>query len=627
MSCSSESDRPLNILEFQRQPSVDGVTVDVCSTSDCCPDSVSSSLTTTRLQIETAESPCTVESLVLSNEMTYADSKLTFEVTISNTQTKANKRNSLNSTTSAPASTSNVQAFCPFWDASKKKVYDALSWLPKTASLASDSSSSSGCASSMIAASWFSIEKIEPQVKSLDRTYWPSCKFTVADGTAKGAISEQKMIKAYKLKLRPTQQQKATLRHWAGAARYTYNKTSSAMLKATNPHGMNWMGLRNRFVTNKTRAVKGKEPRLNSFFTNKQWLLDTPKAIRLMAVKDAVAARKACFSNLKAGNITHFSSSFRTKRNEKTNGWSLGMDCNNISVSVDDALYIFKDKLGPMHYYKTKQLKKIFGGASKPAHGCRVQKDRYGDYYLVVPVTVKVKTPPTTHTKVLSCDPGEKIYITAYDPSGIAYKIGANASDEILQHLHRLDRGVSKASKLLGRRRREQDLKNTRLRRTIHNLKQELHNQVNNYLVKHSTLLLYPKLDTKRLSSSEHRTLTTKVVRKMMNLGHGAALDKLRNKCKERGVQLIVAAEEYTTQTCPLCGALNSCDHARQYHCRPCGYHMDRDLNGSENVLLKAVARFRVVVPKVIEQDGLNFLTEPLKTGLEGPGRSSESSE
>lgn len=394
-----------------------------------------------------------------------------------------------------------------------------------------------------------------------------------------------------------------------------------------NQFRTNWMKLRNRFVTNKARAVNDEKSRENSFFNNKQWLLDTPKSVRLEAVCDAVTARKACLSNLKAGNITHFKTSFRSKKHETANGWSLGMESNNVLRGEDNELYIFKTKLGSMHYHSTKQLKKMFGGANKPAHGCRLQRDRYGDYFLVVPMTTQIKEQSVTHTKVLSCDPGEKIYITAYDPSGTAYKIGANASDKILQHLQRLDKGVSKASKLMGRPRHDQDLKNIRLRRTIHNLKQELHNQVNNYLVKHSTLLLYPKLDTKRLSSSENRTLTTKVVRKMMNLGHGAALDKLRNKCVERGVRLIVAAEEYTTQTCPLCGALNSCDQARQYHCRPCGYHMDRDLNGSENVLLKAVSRFRVVVPDVPKQDGQNFLTESLKNGLEGPGRSDDSSE
>ena len=119
-------------------------------------------------------------------------------------------------------------------------------------------------------------------------------------------------------------------------------------------------------------------------------------------------------------------------------------------------------------------------------------------------------------------------------------------------------------------------------------MKSELHNQVNNFLTKNTTLLLYPKLDSKKLVQTQSRVLTTKVARLLMNLGHGAALYKLRFKCEERGVHLIVPSEAYTTKTC-ICGAQNDIGSSKLYTCSHCGYKMDRDLHGAQNVMLRTV--------------------------------------
>ncbi|MFM2393169.1 MAG: hypothetical protein RLZZ546_1151, partial [Bacteroidota bacterium] len=109
-----------------------------------------------------------------------------------------------------------------------------------------------------------------------------------------------------------------------------------------------------------------------------------------------------------------------------------------------------------------------------------------------------------------------------------------------------------------------------------------------NIISKSATLILYPKLESKNLSLKNERTLTTKTVRKMLNLGHCNAFNKLKNKCLENGSTLLQVGEHYTTQTCHCCGKLNKCNNERIFNCS-CGYKAERDLNGALNILLKNI--------------------------------------
>jgi hypothetical protein len=95
---------------------------------------------------------------------------------------------------------------------------------------------------------------------------------------------------------------------WSDASRFTYNKTIECLNNPKN-NCFNWTKLRNRFVTSKTRRGT-----INTFFNNKQWLLETPKSIRLSSVKEASKNLKACFTNLKNKNINNFNLQFKSKK-------------------------------------------------------------------------------------------------------------------------------------------------------------------------------------------------------------------------------------------------------------------------------------------------------------------------
>ena len=337
-------------------------------------------------------------------------------------------------------------------------------------------------------------------------------------------------------------------------------------------------------VTKSFRHQKKKNGNKNNFFNDKHWLCDTPAHIRVNAIKEAVKNRKACFTHLRNENIKKFNISYKTKHNQITKGWTIEFDKTNV-FKDKDKLYIYKTKLGEIKYFSTKQLHKLIPNKN-PEHDVKLQKDRYGDYYLILVNDAMSKNPPGSHIDVTSCDPGVSCYLATYSPNGKANMIASHYDRSLLQKLYKLDNMISilsRAKKLNKLKLRDKIL---HLRKKIQNQKNELHNQTNNMLTKNGSLIIYPKLPVVKMTLKAKRQLRTKTVRGMLGLGHGMALDKLKTKCLERGVALMIPNESYTTKTCPKCGIFNKCKNDRTYSCG-CGHNVNRDLHGAQNIFLK----------------------------------------
>ncbi len=568
---------------------------------------------------KTKRSFSTQECQVPNNETTLNDNKNTLTKNVLSNSKSIAKHTIM---ISHPDSISNEEALLPFWKESKKETYTRLSWLQKIDWLGLDTNSSNGYVSNTEQKSWFWNTTITHLPKNSEKTCYPSFRFIVVNGMDKEGtnkkskkaktqkIPPQKVIKkskkmkkkqnksetldndddssivkCFKLKIYPTMEQKIMLNQWAGSSRFTYNKVLHTLNNPKNTM-KDWMRLRNRFVTSKTR--KGTT---NTFFSDKAWLLKTPKSIRLESVKEVCKNRKSCFKNIENGNIDSFNIRFKTKRREKQNGWTIGLEKNNV-VRKENNLFIFPNILGEIRYASTKQLRKLIPN-SKPECDPKIQKDRYGDYYLILSRKLKVKKDNRNeYDSVVSVDRGVKIFAACYDPKGTACLYGKDVDKVLLDMLEELDELISLRDKITDNvnYRRRIDLRIRRKRRRIMNYKKELHNQFNNYLTKNYSLILCPKLDTQKLTLKERRTLKTKTVRAMLNLGHCSAHDKLIEKCKERNVTMLSPSEAYTTKTCPCCGKQKACTNERIRICYSCNYRAERDLNGALNILLRSIA-------------------------------------
>ena len=406
----------------------------------------------------------------------------------------------------------------------------------------------------------------------------------------KGATPKEQ-VRAWKLKLKPTSAQKANLAHWAGCSRFLYNKTVAILSNPKNKTLRDKYRLRNQLCTIKGRDwyEDGKLMKSqNSFYNDKPWLRTCPKAVKQGAIEEARSNLSACFTNKARGNIKAFNTPFRTKKKEMQRGWSIHLEKNNV-CRKGDALFVFPDLLGEVKYCKTKQLHKLMPN-DKPDMDCKLQKDAYGDFYLVLSRRVKGKAAPDEVRNPVAGDPGIRKFLTTYSPTGEAFMLGNRWASVVMEEALKVDRMMSEHAT-------EQDPKKRRwlvermrcIRRRVHNLKAEMHFQCANFLVKRYDLVMLPRLDVNKLVSKGMRRLTTKTARALLHAGHCAFFDLVKAKCWEHGINFLHVREEYTTRNCPHCGTLNDCNGSEVYHCQNCGFKHDRDLVGSLNGLLKGV--------------------------------------
>ena len=497
-------------------------------------------------------------------------------ITLSNQQ---DKEMFLKSQMLDPDSTSRGPDFYEFWDSSRAAVYQKLSWLQETGWHGLDLNSSSGCATSTAPKSWFSTTRMPRQKKSSGKTSCPLFKFTAADGTVDVGMPT-KVTKALKLRLRPTIHQKKILNEWAGCCRFTYNKAIALLLNKQGTH-KHPIALQNRLVIKQKR---GKDT-INSFLAGREWLERCPSAVRKKAVREAKANLQACFTNLRNKNITHFTAPYKTKKKELQTGWSISMEKANVVVKNEKSLYIYGRLLGEMRYFRNKQLRKLIPGVH-PEQDCKLQRDRYGDYYLIVTQT----STPTKKNKdivnVTSVDPGVRKFATTYSNDEVMF-YGNRWATKITQMTLHVDNLCSRKSKAVGKRKWVLQQRINRIRKQIHNCKKEMRYQVANQIVRSSDLVLMPKLSTKDLVIKCKRRLTTKTAKQLLAACHGMFFDHLRLKCHERGKRFMVVSEHYTSKTCPHCGVLNNCNEV--FRCKSCNFVHDRDAVGALNILLRAV--------------------------------------
>lgn len=590
-----KSQLPLISLESAKESLENGVTKGSSKQSGL-PEVCDSSTSQVSTQVSISQklkskksqkSSCTRESLPVNKKTIFKDNKNTSEKMFLTNIVDPNMV-SKKSLTSDPESTSRGQDFYEFWDLSKKEMYQQLSWLQGTALPDLDANSSNGCAQSSELKSWFSTLKIQPLNQNLERTLWQSCRFTVVDGMEceDTKVKQKKIVKAFKLRLNPNKEQKESLNSWAGCSRFLYNKTVSMLTNPKNKTLKDKMKLRNRLVTYQRRG--GENP--NSFYNNKPWLLKCPKNIRAGAVFEACANLKACFSNLKAKNIKHFTSPYRTKKKEQSNGWSISVEKASVKKE-GDSLFVCKDVLKEMRYFGTKQLHKLMP-KEHPEMDCKIQKTKFGEYFLILPVEKTLKPEKKECLNPVAIDPGVRKYLTTYAPnSQESFMMGNRWSTRVTSLLIQLDKMYSERAKKETEesKKKKHAERIKRIRKKVFYLKKEMKDQCAHFLASRYDLVMMPKLETAKMCIKKDRKLKTKTVRSMLQTGHGEFFNKLKEKCLEQGSTFMEVKEHYTSQTCPCCGQLNKCNEV--YHCKKCGFKHDRDLVGSLNIFLKAVRK------------------------------------
>jgi transposase len=368
-------------------------------------------------------------------------------------------------------------------------------------------------------------------------------------------------MRTRKIKINPTKVQKLMLNKFSGSARFTYNTCVASVNEKT--HKNNKFTLRNAFVSAKN----------NVFFENKEWLTETPKVVRQQAVFEAVKNFKSAFSNLRNQNIDKFKVRFKTLRHQRENGYVLGVE--KAVKFKDGVLTILPETIGNVRFFEKPPIVKV------PEAECSIQRDRYGDFWLQVPVYKSVK--PSCCGPVVAIDPGVRTPMTYYSPDGTNGFLGLEMKDRIdviKGCVATVDRRISKANgafrkKLLEHRRR--------LFRKYTHVRDDCHWKLINDLTNTYGGVILPHLQTSRLCGM----LKSKTNREMFGISHFILKERMSQKCEEKGAMFASPTEEYTSKTCGNCGMLNhKLGSSETFRC-PCGLVCHRDLHAARNIYMK----------------------------------------
>lgn len=364
-------------------------------------------------------------------------------------------------------------------------------------------------------------------------------------------ITDENIIRANKICIYPTKEQKNFLLKWCDIYRYVYNQTVKYIRKNKNIK-LNFISLR-KIMKNQLKT------------NNLMWgiIVDSKIPIHTLdnAIKDVCKAYKTAFSNKKNGSI--FRLRYKKMKNLRQTitieSQSFSKKYNSFCINT-----LGKDIKSDESISSTKDSKLMYNkGLNK--------------FYLYIPKEKKKKE-KRNKNKWCSLDPGSRTFITGYSESGV-FKICNNVKEKIESKLRKLD----KIDKYIGRKKPYFKLQNK-----IKNIIDDLHWKTSNYLCKHYDHIILGKLSTKDVVNRKVSNLSNLNKRILHTLAHYKFRERLISKCEEYNIKYDIVDESYTTKTCGNCGILNNkITSEKIFKCENCNISIDRDYNGARNIIIK----------------------------------------
>ena len=415
--------------------------------------------------------------------------------------------------------------------------------------------------------------------------------------TAKKINHINKVIKCDRYYLRMSTFQKNKIFDWMKECQRVYNKCVEIYTKNEHYFDVSYKSFKASFFDN--LYGKRKKPAPYDMLTDE--------------LRAFCSNLKSCKTNLAEGNVSHFT--IREKHQTETQ--SILIPSHNLGKHG-----FFTSFLGNIHKFEHiyNKYNKVF------ECDCRLQYIyETHQFILLVPNYTDIKK-IKEREKIVALDPGAKIFQAYYglnDFGTIGYDMAQYLSKKLrsIRHIQRhLSKGTNKKNeKLKNRRRLKKKLQN--IYKNIRNKVNELHNQVAIFLCRTYDTILIPIFQTKKMIKNKDfakkhikekvnkifknkpREEAKKELRKyetsrrlsgrykfILNmLSHYRFRQHLLNKCEEYGCRIKVVTEEYTSKTCTNCGHQSDIYVKRLKYCPICRHALNRDVNGSRNILIKNI--------------------------------------
>lgn len=366
--------------------------------------------------------------------------------------------------------------------------------------------------------------------------------------------NNEKILKCKKIIILPDEKQHTILLSWFESYRKIYNDTLMIiknLIKENNKKMFNFQYIR----TYKMKDIKQKYMNLTNINSH---ILDG-------AIKLACISYKSAISNYKRGNIKHFRIRF-IKQSKK----SKILDLEKCYFSKEGFCIRFLGKMLNNENFDYTTINK----------DCKLHYNSVNNRFtLLTPYEEKCKQ--LNNKKFISIDPGIKTFLTGISNNN-SYKIGTNIIDTIKDKLLLIDKYKS-----INNKKTRKKAKN--IYSKIYNKITDLHWKSINYLITKENIgcILIGNWSTKDISSNINNNLLPIYKRLASSLRYYSFLQKLEFKCKEYNIEYNITEEAYTSKICCLCNNISKIEKTTRCLKCKCKNNLDRDINGSINILFK----------------------------------------
>lgn len=404
---------------------------------------------------------------------------------------------------------------------------------------------------------------------------------------------EYDYMKCKQVRIYPNDKQKAKLLDWIEKTRIVYNITVKYANKENN---FSYRNIRNVIINEMLKPVfRNKLYHQKEDSKTKSWLI--PCEIIRSAIEDVCKSYNSSLALKQAGYIRDFKIKPKSKFKLRQTILISSNDFNKSKNTFYSSYLIEKKEV-----VSKKGVKKIINDSGSEIINSGdfdltdihnfYQSDvrltyntRTKVFILNVPVKHDFETAKISNKKFNVCgiDPGLKTFMTIYNPNGYCEKLFNRDN-------------IKRLSILVNRKLKLNDLKNKKEKhyKAIHKVnykiecfRKEVHHKVALYLCSNYNEIYLGKLSTKGITKKNSSNISPFDKLYAYALGHCSFRTFLESKAREYNVKLNIVKEHFTSKTCGVCAHVKEIKKDREYICLKCRSHLDRDLNGARNILLK----------------------------------------
>ncbi|GAB2319627.1 IS200/IS605 family element RNA-guided endonuclease TnpB [Alkalibacterium sp. s-m-22] len=358
------------------------------------------------------------------------------------------------------------------------------------------------------------------------------------------------MLKAYKYRLYPNEEQKNYFANCFGCARFIYNQ----------------------MLSDKIDHYKETKQMLNN--TPAQYKEEFPfmKAVDSLALANAQQNLERAYKNFfrdKSIGFPKFKSKHRSKASYTTNN-------QGGNIRIEDG----KIKLPKIGFVKLVQHR-TFQGKIK---SCTISIYKSGKYFISILVESADEMPQWVERKI-GIDLGVSDFaITTND-------LGETEKHKNPKHLYKSEKKLKKAQRSLsrkqkgGKNRNKARLKVAKKHEKIANQRKDFLHKLTKKITDENQVIVIETLSSKNLMKNH------KLAKSISDAGWYEFVRQLEYKSKQKGRTIIKADRFYpSSQICSSCGHRDGEKplQIRVWHCPTCGECLDRDINASKNLLALA---------------------------------------